>query len=154
MPALKLYKRYLSALDASDLDGVLATFAADATVVSPTLGTIDARSYYQQFFAHTHRSIIKLLDVSDSPQSANGPALLTLRFRYTWVPKKGQPVTFDSIKIFELTPDAARFTKLTIVCLCDAGLIRQRLRETGVAPCLFRDGKHATEGEELSSVGL
>jgi hypothetical protein len=152
MPALKLYKRYLSALNAGNLNGVLAAFAADATVVSPTLGTIDVRSYYQQFFAHTHRSIIKLLDVSDSPQSANDPARLTLHFRYTWVPKKGQPVTFDSIKVFDLTPDAAKFTKLTIIC--DASPIWQRLRETGVAPCLFLGDKHATEGEELSSVGL
>lgn len=152
MPALKLYKRYLSALDASNLDGVLATFAADATVVSPTLGTLDVQSYYQHFFAHTHRSIIKLLDVSDSLPSANAPARLTLRFRYTWVPKKGQPVTFDSVKIFDLTPNAAKFTKLTIIC--DASPIRHRLRETGLAPCLFRGGMHATEGEELSSVGL
>jgi steroid delta-isomerase len=41
-----LVERYLAALEAADLDAVLALFAPDATVVSPLYGTHPAREFY------------------------------------------------------------------------------------------------------------
>lgn len=149
MSALTLYKQYLSALDACNLNGVLAAFEPDATVASPTLGVLDAQSYYRRLFAHTNRSISRLLRVSESSVPCRS---LTLHFHFTWVPKKGQAVDFDCVKVFELTSESSRFSKLTI--LCDATPVLNRLLETQAILCRGLLNKPTTYDEALSSVGL
>jgi hypothetical protein len=107
-----LCKRYLAALNASDLAGVQAMFTPEATVVSPLYGIVDAREFYAGLFADTRQSDTTLLNVFDAPSGGNA---IALHFQYVWTLKDGNVVTFECVDVFELSEDRQRFDKLTII---------------------------------------
>jgi len=112
MPAESLCRRYLAALDAGDLDAVLALFAPGAEVVSPLYGVRPATEFYAALFADTERSRTELLHVfpASSPIGA-----VALHFRYDWTLADGKLVTFEVVDVIELTPAGDAFARLTIL---------------------------------------
>lgn len=108
----ELCKRYLAALNEGSLASVLSLFAAQATIVSPLYGVIEAESFYRDLFADTNRSVTKLLNVF--LPSGNTPSV-ALHFHYTWILKSGKVVQFECVDVFELTADKQKFSKLTII---------------------------------------
>lgn len=107
-----LCHRYLAALDAGDLAGVLALFAPGAEVVSPLYGTRPAPEFYAALFADTARSQTELLNIF--PASTKGGAV-ALHFRYAWTLADGTLVHFEVVDVIELTQAGDRFQKLTII---------------------------------------
>ena len=101
---------YLEALNAGDLDAVLALFTEDATVVSPLYGVREARGFYADLFADTERSVTTPLNLFTSPGGA-----VALHFRYDWTLADGTPVTFEVVDVFELTEAGDQFAKCTII---------------------------------------
>lgn len=108
----ELCKRYLAALNAGNLDGVLSLFAPKATIVSPLYGVVEAKEFYTGLFADTNRSVIKLMNIF--MPIGNGQSV-ALHFHYTWTLKSGRVVQFECVDVFELTPDRQAFEKLTII---------------------------------------
>jgi hypothetical protein len=72
----ELCKRYLSALNESNLKSVLALFEPKAIVVSPLYGVIEAENVYRELFADTNRSVTKRLNIFNS---RNSPLSMTPR---------------------------------------------------------------------------
>lgn len=107
-----LCNAYLAALDAGDLDAVLALFTPGAEIVSPLYGTLPARDFYAALFADTEASDTELLNVFD--QSETGGAV-ALHFRYGWTLADGTPVSFEVVDVIELTEARDAFAKLTII---------------------------------------
>ncbi|MDF0490404.1 nuclear transport factor 2 family protein [Sphingomonas sp. H39-1-10] len=112
MTSIELCEHYLAGLNSGDLDAVLALFTPDAQVSSPLYGVRDARSFYTDLFADTERSETQLLNVFDT--SSGGPAI-ALHFEYDWTLGSGKLVKFECVDVFELTEDAQRFRKITII---------------------------------------
>ncbi|MCB1337679.1 MAG: nuclear transport factor 2 family protein [Maritimibacter sp.] len=112
MPAVDLCHRYLAALDAGDLDAVLALFAPGAEVVSPLYGTKPAAEFYAALFADTEASDTTLLNIFDS---AGDGGAVALHFRYGWTLADGTPVSFEVVDVIELTEARDAFARLTII---------------------------------------
>lgn len=108
----ELCKRYLSALNEGNLEGVLSLFVPKATIVSPLYGAIDAENFYRELFADTNRSVTRLLNIF--LPSGNSPSV-ALHFHYVWTLKSGKIVQFECVDVFELTADRQQFSKLTII---------------------------------------
>ena len=49
----EVIRRYLSAMEACDLNGVLACFADDGLISSPVYGEVPVRPFYERLFADT-----------------------------------------------------------------------------------------------------
>ena len=110
--AHELCRRYLDALNRSDLEGVLALFTADAQVRSPLYGERDARRFYTDLFADSARSETRLLHVFKSNE---GEPAVALHFAYAWTLQSGVVVRFECADIFPLSADGTRFAGLTIL---------------------------------------
>jgi len=105
-----LCNAHLEALNAGDLDAVLALFSESATVASPLYGPRDAKGFYADLFADTERSETRLLNMF-----TGGANSVALHFQYDWTMADGTPVSFEVVDVFELTEAGDRFAKLTII---------------------------------------
>ena len=112
MSVKALCDAYLAALNAGDLDAVLALFAPYAEVVSPLYGTMPAKDFYAALFADTERSDTALLNIFDSSETGGAVAL---HFRYGWTLADGTPVSFEVVDVIDLTEARDAFAKLTII---------------------------------------
>ncbi|TFW00778.1 nuclear transport factor 2 family protein [Oxalobacteraceae bacterium OM1] len=103
---------YLAAMNAGDLQAVLALFEPDAQVVSPLYGTMPVDRFYADLFADTGRSETRFINRFES--ASHAPAV-ALQFHYRWTLKDGEIVEFDCVDVFALNADRSRFAGLTIV---------------------------------------
>ena len=110
--SIEICKKYLDALNESDLEKVLLLFTENAMVISPLYGEIAAASFYKKLFADTRNSETKLLNIFDSSDKGNS---IGLHFHYTWTLQSGSVVEFEVVDVFELSKDRNCFTKLTII---------------------------------------
>lgn len=118
--AKHLCEQYLAALNASDLNAVLALFTDDAWVVSPLYGEMPAAQFYRDLFTDTQASDTRLLNIFDSSSNSNS---LALHFHYRWTLQSGELVEFEVVDVFELSENHQQFSKLTIIY--DTYFIRQ-----------------------------
>ncbi|SDF45916.1 nuclear transport factor 2 family protein [Limimaricola pyoseonensis] len=107
-----LCRRYLDALNTSDLVGVRALFTPDAEIVSPLYGVRPAHDFYAELFADTTRSKTTLLNVFDSSAERQSVAL---HFHYVRTLASGKVVEFECVDVFDLAEDRQRFTRMTII---------------------------------------
>lgn len=112
MSTTALCEAYLAALNAGDLDLVLALFAPHGEVVSPLYGSMPARDFYAALFADTARSETELRHVFDGSDTGGAVAL---HFLYRWTLADGKRVDFEVVDVIELTPARDAFAKLTII---------------------------------------
>lgn len=112
MKTEQLCINYLEALNTGSLEGVLACFDSDATVVSPLYGERSAADFYTELFADTNRSETTLLNVFSKSNDSNAVAL---HFRYDWTLKDDNKVTFEVVDVFELNKARSKFKKITII---------------------------------------
>ncbi|TXD65624.1 nuclear transport factor 2 family protein, partial [Mitsuaria sp. TWR114] len=64
-------KRYLDRLEASDVEGIVALFTEDAQVVSPFLGCMSPRPFFDKVRDASGQSRIEVLDILLSAQGAS-----------------------------------------------------------------------------------
>ena len=108
----ELCARYVAALEAGDLDAVLALFEEDAAVVSPLYGQVSAREFYTAALTDTQASRVELVDVL---RSLDDERAVAARLRYGWTLSSGFAAELEAVDLFELNAAGDRFTRLTIV---------------------------------------
>lgn len=130
MEPARLSHRYLEALEAGDLAGVLALFAPDATVVSPLYGTLPATEFYPLLLADTGQSRLTLRTTMTG--EVDGRTVVSLWFDFDWTLASGEPAPFTVVDVAELDPDG-RIERLHIVY--DTAPIRAAFdRQRGAGP--------------------
>jgi hypothetical protein len=112
MNVQELCDEYLAAMNAGDLERVLALYEPDAQVVSPLYGTMPAKQFYTELFADTGRSETRCINRFDA--SSHAPAI-ALQFHYRWTLADGVVVEFNCVDVFALNAERNRFAGLTIV---------------------------------------
>lgn len=105
-------RRYLHAMAANDLPGVVACFTPDALIVSPVYGEVPMRPFYEKLFADTLRATVTIRDLY---RSAQRPDRWIAHFGYVWVRRDQADMNTELIDLFELDRSGDRITKLQIV---------------------------------------
>ena len=113
----RLWVRHSIAEDRQDIDGLIATLAADcAYEVVPTRlrweGHDGARAFYRELFAAFPDHRFELTEIVVGPQGVFEVATLTGTNRGPWagVPPSGLPVALEVLILFPWDPGAGRFT--------------------------------------------
>lgn len=123
--------RYLVALDAGELDGMLDLFADGAVVRSPLRGEVPAGEFFADLFEETERSDITPIqtfqsagDGAEDEFGGDGDRFAAAFFRYDWTLKDGRSASFECVDVFELDAEG-RIERLTLVY--DAEDVRRQL---------------------------
>lgn len=105
-------RRYLSAMEACDLDGVLACFADDGMITSPVYGRVPVRPFYERLFADTLSAEVTIHQVYRATDDLGRWAA---HFAYRWERRDTPPVSTDLIDLFEFDSAATLITHLRII---------------------------------------
>ena len=104
-------ERYLDRLEASDVEGIVALFTEDAQVVSPFLGRMSPRPFFEKVRDASGQSRIEVLDIL---LSARGASRAMAYFVYHWQLRDGTEVRFDCVDVFDFN-EQGRIQRMTIV---------------------------------------
>lgn len=104
-------ERYLDRLETSDVEGIVALFTEDAQVVSPFLGRMSPRPFFEKVRDASAQSRIEVLDIL---LSAQGASRAMAYFVYHWQLRDGTEVRFDCVDVFDFN-EQGRIQRMTIV---------------------------------------
>lgn len=104
-----LIKRYLNALNNSDLKAIIDLFEEDAIVYSPLYNEMSADFFYQNLFQDTTKSKTKLIDIFYGKSNC-----VACYFQYEWTLKDGTLYPFYCVDVFEISSEN-KFKKLRII---------------------------------------
>lgn len=106
---LRQVERYFTCLTASDIPGIVALFAPEATVLSPFLGKMPAPAFFAKLGAASAVNRLTVFDILLAPDGSSAAA----HFEYDWTLKSGDQIVFQGMDYFRFAPDAA-FASLSI----------------------------------------
>jgi hypothetical protein len=112
-------RKYLEALEASDVDKAAALFTPSGWVQSPFLGRIPVRNYIAKVAA---ASTVSKLTVHDVLVSAEGHMRAVAYYLYDWQLKDGSKVAFECADVFNFDPETGRIA--SVVLVYDTHLVR------------------------------
>jgi ketosteroid isomerase-like protein len=112
-------RKYLEALEASDVDKAAALFTPNGWVQSPFLGRIPVRNYIAKVAAASSAS---KLTVHDVLVSAEGHMRAVAYYLYDWRLKDGSKVAFECADVFNFDPETGRIA--SVVLVYDTHLVR------------------------------
>ena len=112
-------RKYLEALEASDVDKAALLFTPTGWVQSPFLGRIPVRNYIAKVAAASSAS---KLTVHDVLVSAEGHMRAVAYYLYDWRLKDGSTVAFECADVFNFDPETGRIA--SIVLVYDTHLVR------------------------------
>jgi len=112
-------RKYLGALEASDVDKAAALFTPNGWVQSPFLGRIPVRNYIAKVAAASSAS---KLTVHDVLVSAEGHMRAVAYYLYDWRLKDGSKVAFECADVFNFDPETGRIA--SVVLVYDTHLVR------------------------------
>jgi len=112
-------RKYLEALEASDVGKAAALFTPDGWVQSPFLGRIPVRDYIAKVAAASSAS---KLTVHDVLVSAEGHMRAVAYYLYDWQLKDGSKVAFECADVFNFDPETGRIA--SVVLVYDTHLVR------------------------------
>ena len=112
-------RKYLGALEASDVDKAAALFTPNGWVQSPFLGRIPVRNYIAKVAAASSAS---KLTVHDVLVSAEGHMRAVAYYLYDWQLKDGSKVAFECADVFNFDPETGRIA--SVVLVYDTHLVR------------------------------
>jgi len=112
-------RKYLEALEASDVDKAAALFTPNGWVQSPFLGRIPVRNYIAKVAAASSAS---KLTVHDVLVSAEGHMRAVAYYLYDWRLKDGSRVAFECADVFNFDPETGRIA--SVVLVYDTHLVR------------------------------
>jgi uncharacterized protein with von Willebrand factor type A (vWA) domain len=115
----KAVRKYLKALEASDVEKAAALFIADGWVQSPFLGRIPVRNYIAKVAAASSSSELTVHDVL---VSAEGHMRAVAYYLYNWRLKDGTQVAFECADVFNFDPETGRIA--SVVLVYDTHLVR------------------------------
>lgn len=134
-----IVRRYLAALEAGDVAALGQLFTRDGYVVSPLLGRMAAREFFQKVVA---ASAAAALTVHDVLESAEGHRRAVGYFRYDWRLKDGTLVSFECADVFQFELDGWGIESM-IICTTPIPFARPSAtstRETGRSSRARREG--------------
>jgi ketosteroid isomerase-like protein len=108
----QVVREYLVALEAGDVERLVALFAPDGCVVSPFLGRVAARTFFPKV---AEASTGARLAVHDVLASVEGNPRAAAYFRYDWWLKDGSLVSFDCADVFDFDPETGAIRSLIIL---------------------------------------
>src|ERR1700716_2085365 len=108
----KAVRKYLKALEASDVDKAAALFTPDGWVQSPFLGRLPVRAYITKV---ANASSASELTVHDVLVSAEGHMRAVAYYLYDWRLKDGSRVAFDCADVFNFDPSSGRIQSIVLV---------------------------------------
>jgi ketosteroid isomerase-like protein len=111
--------KYLTALEAGEVDKAAALFTADGWVQSPFLGKLPVRDYVAKVAS---ASSATKLTVHDVLVSAEGHMRAVAYYLYDWRLKDGSQVAFECADVFNFDPNSGRIA--SIVLVYDTHLVR------------------------------
>lgn len=111
-PNERTIRRYLHAMEANDLPGVLDCFTPDALIASPVYGKVPVRRFYEKLFADTVGARVTIRSLYSSPER---PDLWIAHFDYVWVRRDQADMDTELIDLFELDGSGERIRKLRII---------------------------------------
>jgi hypothetical protein len=112
-------RKYLEALEASDVAKAAALFTPDGWVQSPFLGRIPVRNYIAKVAAASSASELTVHDVL---VSAEGHMRAVAYYLYDWRLKDGSKVAFECADVFNFDPETGRIA--SVVLVYDTHLVR------------------------------
>src|ERR1700677_2218564 len=112
-------RKYLKALEASDVEKAGALFTADGWVQSPFLGRLPVRAYIAKVASASRAS---QLTVHDVLVSAEGHMRAVAYYLYDWQLKDDSRVSFECADVFNFDLDTGRIA--SIVLVYDTHLVR------------------------------
>jgi hypothetical protein len=112
-------RKYLEALEASDVNKAAALFTPDGWVQSPFLGRIPVRNYIAKVAAASSASELTVHDVL---VSAEGHMRAVAYYLYDWRLKDGSKVAFECADVFNFDPETGRIA--SVVLVYDTHLVR------------------------------
>ena len=112
-------RKYLEALEASDVDKAAALFTPSGWVQSPFLGRIPVRNYIAKVAAASSASDLTVHDVL---VSAEGHMRAVAYYLYNWQLKDGSKVAFECADVFNFDPETGRIA--SVVLVYDTHLVR------------------------------
>ncbi|HMH28092.1 MAG TPA: nuclear transport factor 2 family protein [Steroidobacteraceae bacterium] len=112
-------RKYLEALEASDVNKAAALFTPDGWVQSPFLGRIPVRNYIAKVAAASSASELTVHDVL---VSAEGHMRAVAYYLYDWQLKDGSKVAFECADVFNFDPETGRIA--SVVLVYDTHLVR------------------------------
>jgi len=112
-------RKYLQALEASDVEKAAALFTPSGWVQSPFLGRIPVRNYIAKVAAASSAS---KLTVHDVLVSAEGHMRAVAYYLYDWQLKDGSKVAFECADVFNFDPETGRIA--SVVLVYDTHLVR------------------------------
>lgn len=107
-----IIQQYLAALASGDLELMKGLFRADAIVNSPLYGTMAAEAFYEQLFARTSKSVLRLKDIYNS---VTRPSEWIGYFTYEWTLAGGELFTFDVCDLFRIDLERGLIAEVTII---------------------------------------
>ena len=102
-------RRYFALMTEGDIEGIIALFSPDAHVVSPFLGKMDARPFFEKLGNASTKSVLTVHDVL----IGEGARTAAARFRYDWTLADGSLLSFEGVDHFTFSQDG-RFQSMII----------------------------------------
>lgn len=102
-------RRYFELMTAGDIEGIIALFADGGFVISPFLGKMAARPFFEKLGNASTNSVLTVYDVliGDDNRTAAG------HFRYDWTLADGSDLSFEGVDLFTFAHDQ-RFQSMNI----------------------------------------
>ncbi|MDA4846066.1 nuclear transport factor 2 family protein [Hoeflea poritis] len=94
-------RQYFERMTAGDIEGIIGMFADDGFVVSPFLGTVPTRPFFEKLGNASSNSVLTVHDVLIGEDGSTGAG----HFRYDWTLADGSQLTFEGVDHFTFDDD-------------------------------------------------
>ncbi|WP_136659326.1 nuclear transport factor 2 family protein [Nitratireductor sp. XY-223] len=94
-------RRYFERMTEGDIEAIIDMFAYDGYVVSPFLGTVPARPFFEKLGNASSNSVLTVYDVLIGEDGNTGAG----HFRYYWTLADGSDLVFEGIDYFTFDDD-------------------------------------------------
>jgi predicted SnoaL-like aldol condensation-catalyzing enzyme len=105
-------RKYLSALEAGDVEKAAALFIADGWVQSPFLGKLPVRDFVTKVARASSGAKLTVYDVL---VSAEGHLRAVAYYLYDWSLKDGSNVSFECADVFNFDSNSGRIESIVLV---------------------------------------
>lgn len=105
-------RRYLKAMERSDIEAVCRCFEPEGVIVSPVYGVVPVRPFYQRLFADTQYAEVDLYCLYSG---IDQPELLAAHFGYVWLKTDGSRVETDLVDLFRFRVGGDLIARLAII---------------------------------------
>ena len=102
-------RKYFELMTASDIDGIIELFEADAYVLSPFLGKMAADSFFRKLGNASSASKLTVFDVLLGENGNSGAA----HFEYDWTLASGEKIVFQGVEYFKFSENM-KFASMSI----------------------------------------